>query len=139
MTGSIPEGMALRSAFFFDLSFNKFSGTLPADMGVDFARLRNLYLDHNEFVGTIPESYANIGNDRLWNMYLSDNALTGGVPTGWAKENIFLDTLTVQNNMLTAGIDKELCKYSIFDSGEMVELAADCEICSCETLCDKCY
>jgi hypothetical protein len=138
MTGSIPEGMALRHAFYFDLSFNKFSGTLPADMGVDFVRLRNLYLDHNEFVGTIPESYANLGNDRLMALYLNDNQLTGGVPSGWAKENIFLDTLAVQNNLLTGDIDKEVCKMSIFDSGEMVELGADCEICTCETLCDNC-
>lgn len=139
MTGSIPEGMALRKAFFFDLSFNKFSGTLPADMGVDFVRLRNLYLDHNEFVGPIPESYAAIGDNQLWNLYLNDNALTGSVPTGWAKGNIFLDTLSVQNNQLTVGIDKEFCKISIYDSGEMVEIGADCEICSCNTLCDNCY
>lgn len=122
-----------------DLSFNKLTGTLPADIGSDFNRLRHLYLDHNLFTGTIPESYAQAGGGRLYVLTLDNNQLTGGVPTGWEKDNLFLDTLTVQGNQLTEPIDKTICKFSALDSGELVQIGAECEICSCKTLCDDCY
>jgi hypothetical protein len=139
MTGIIPEGMALPYAYYVDLSFNKFSGTLPQDIGEDFVRLRHLYLDHNEFTGPIPESYALAGDSRIIDLFLSDNMLTGGVPSGWVDGNVELNAVTVQNNYLTEAIGMNLCKLSVIEGGEMVELSADCEICSCKTLCDQCY
>ena len=44
----------------------------------------------------------------------------------------------VQDNLFT-GIDKEVCKQSVFISGEMVEFKADCDICECDPYCElKC-
>lgn len=65
--------------------------------------------------------------------------LTGGVPTGWDKDNLFLDTITVQGNQLTEPIDKEVCKLSALENGELVQVGAECEICTCDVLCDNCY
>lgn len=163
-TGTIPNGMSLTSMFHMDLSFNQLTGTLPADIGENFNHLRQLYLDHNQFTGTIPETYPLAGGGRLYVLALDNNQvrcllgivscclifvilsppslflqLTGGVPTGWDKDNLFLDTLTVQGNQLTEPIDKEICKLSALENGELVQVGAECAICTCSVLCDNCY
>lgn len=33
---------------------------------------------------------------------------------------------------------KKLCKISVWEEGEMVEMRADCDICNCESLCHTC-
>ena len=63
-----------------DLGNNKFSGTLPADLGVDFVRLRHLFLDHNKFTGTVPQSYIWAGDGRIQSLVLNDNLLRGSFP-----------------------------------------------------------
>jgi hypothetical protein len=65
-----------------DLGFNRFTGTLPSDLD-RFYSLRNLALDHNEFVGTIPSTFPNIGNGRLETLALNNNKLTGSVPSDY--------------------------------------------------------
>ena len=125
--------------FYFDLSFNKLTGTIPEDIGEDFVRLRQIYLNNNALAGPIPESLSTVGNGQLYSLHLNDNQLTGAVPSSWIQPNVFLDTIRVQNNQLTETIDKNTCKLGVLDGGEMVELSADCEICSCDSLCDKCY
>jgi hypothetical protein len=125
--------------FHFDLSYNKLNGTLPSDIGETFTSLKHLYLDHNQLQGTIPESYSTVANGRLYVLTLDNNQLTGGVPTSWVKNNVFIDTIKIQHNNLTVGIDKEVCKMSVFEGGELVELGADCEICWCNDLCTDCY
>jgi len=137
--GTIPQLMNLQEMFYFDLSYNKLTGTLPADIGKSYKSLKQLYLDHNQFTGSIPESYPTISFGRIYVLTLNDNMLTGGVPTGWVDENYFLDTLTVQNNNLTIPIEYPICQFSSLQNGELVELGADCEVCSCEGLCEKCY
>lgn len=139
LTGPIPDAMRLSSMFHMDLSFNELTGTLPADIGENFNRLRQLYLDHNKFTGTIPSTYALAGGGRIYVLALDNNQLTGGVPTGWEKDNLFLDTITVQGNQLTEPIDKEICKLSALQNGELVQVGAECSICTCDTLCDDCY
>jgi Leucine-rich repeat (LRR) protein len=135
--GAIPPNLDLRKMFHLDLSFNNLSGPLPPSDG--FSSLKQFYLDHNQFTGTIPESYPMIASGRLHVLALNDNMLTGGLPTGWVEDNKFIDTITVQNNSLTESIDKSICKLSAFQNGELVELGAECDICSCDLLCKNCY
>jgi len=137
--GPIPNEMHLTSLFHMDLSFNQLTGTLPVDIGENFNKLRQLYLDHNQFTGSIPETYSQAGGGRLYVLSLHDNQLTGGVPTGWDKDNLFLDTITVQGNQLTEPIDKEICKFSALENGELVQVGAECDICTCDVLCENCY
>ena len=67
---------------------NQLTGTLPSDMGL-FAKLIHLKLDHNQFRGTIPDSWpTGLANGRLQNLYLNDNQLTGTVPDNWMYSNI---------------------------------------------------
>lgn len=137
--GPIPLGLNLRNMFHFDLSYNNLTGSLPSDIGDTYKSLRHLYLDHNKFTGTVPESYAMVGNGRLYVLTLDNNRLTGGLPTSWVKDNVFVDTITAHRNNMTVRIDKDVCKMSVFEGGELVELGADCEICSCTELCTNCY
>jgi hypothetical protein len=44
---------------------------------------------------------------------------------------------TLHNNTLE-GLGKETCRLSVFQSGEMIEFAADCDICECEVFCNRC-
>jgi len=126
--------------FHFDVSFNNLNGTLPADIGENFKALKQLYLDHNQFTGTIPESYSSVGSGRLYVLTLNDNLLTGSVPTTWGKDNFFVDTIYVQHNNLTIEVDKDVCKLDVFEGGELVEFRADCNVCSCkDRLCEQCY
>lgn len=133
--------MALTNAEYIDFSFNMLSGELPGDIGSDYTSLRYLYLGHNKFHGPIPESYAMTGS--LVALHLSDNMLTGGVPSTWsdAKDKNapppVINTIDVQGNDLTDGIDNNLCKMGVSNKGgSLVQLEADCEICFCNALCD---
>lgn len=135
LTGTIPD-LRFRKLKFIDLGRNKFSGTLPEDIGLRWVELRFLYLDHNQFTGTIPYDYPTVGNSRVEAMTLNHNRLTGYVP-GHFQLNKLLE-FSVHNNTFT-GIDSKACKQSVFDSGEMVEYKADCDICSCDPYCSlKC-
>jgi hypothetical protein len=122
-----------------DLSFNEMTGTIPADFPRTSVNIQHLYLDHNQFSGQPPVGLSTTGNGRLIDLFLNDNQFTGSVPDEWSKGNVQLLTLRVQNNMFTDDISDNVCKTYVLTSGEMVELGADCGICSCKNGCDNCY
>ncbi|KAL3941682.1 MAG: hypothetical protein SGBAC_003995 [Bacillariaceae sp.] len=80
MSGVIPNNMRLRQMYWMDLGHNRFSGTLPRDLGTGYVRLRHLFLDHNSFLGTVPESYVVAGQERISTLYLNSNKLSGVFP-----------------------------------------------------------
>ena len=139
--GPIPESLNLVDATYIDLSFNNLNGSIPADLGAQSTSLRQLYLDHNNFTSTIPETLSITGTNALALLCLNDNMLTGGLPTSWADKDAISTTNTVnlENNLLKENVDKEVCDLSIFDRGQLVELNADCEICGCRPLCANCW
>lgn len=124
-----------------DLSFNQMTGTIPEDFPRTAVNLRHLYLEHNQFSGQPPVGLSTTGNERLIDLFLNDNQFTGSVPDEWSKGNKNLLTIRVQNNMFTQELSKGVCDTYVFIGGEMVELGADCDICSCtkEGACDNCY
>jgi len=63
-----------------DLGHNKFSGTLPLELRTEYVLLRHLYLDHNDFLGTLPESDVVTGQGRINTLYVNDNKLSGPFP-----------------------------------------------------------
>jgi hypothetical protein len=131
--------------FLLDLGRNQLTGTLPEDVGEKFVSLRHLRLDHNQFTGSIPGSYTLTGgNGRLETFHIDNNQLTGDVPGSFQFTNVLV-AFTVHENNFSQGLSKETCKLSVFDSGEMVELKADCKsiddvnICTCKSpFCDMC-
>lgn len=139
MTGTIPTDLKLRHMYYMDLGRNSFSGEIPAEIGVNYIRLRHLYLDHNQFTGTVPESIINAGEGRLRSLRLNDNQLVGALP-GRHQSTTVLQEYAVQNNGLTS-MDENTCKLWIFAGGELVEFNSDCAICDCgekSTMCQHC-
>lgn len=133
LTGTIPEALRFRSVRYFDVGRNQLDGTLPIDLGTRFVELRHLFLDHNAFNGTLPESYINVGNGRLESLGVDHNRLTGVVPSNHDLRN-HLVRFTLQNNSFTR-LSKDTCSLSVYNSGEIVEFKADCDICICEPFC----
>lgn len=73
LSGTIHEGMKLKSLYMLDLSRNDFYGTIPSDMMMEnYSTLRLLYLDHNSLVGTIPASLMQMRKMKVMN--LNDNS-----------------------------------------------------------------
>lgn len=142
MVGPI-ENLNLPEATYIDLSFNAFNGTLPATLGQDIPSIRQLYIDYNNMEGGIPTTYSTVDMPDLVSLHLNDNSLTGAVPEIWidwrAKDGAIpaINTIDVENNLLTERIEDEVCQLSVFRRGQMVELSADCDVCRCYDLCDR--
>ena len=137
--GTLPNNLGLRSLSYLDLGHNDFSGPIPEDWctGHDsFRRLRHLHLDHNRFNGSLPQDFTQIGGGRLNQLTVQNNELTGVVPGDWDPITMLV-TLEVQNNEFS-GFGKNLCKLSVFHSGELASLRSPCDICSCgQPFCDQ--
>jgi hypothetical protein len=162
LTGTIPQSLRWEQLFFLDLGQNLLTGTLPEDFGEQSVALRHLHLDHNRFNGTLPASYLSVGNYQLETLKVDHNQLTGAVPsnheTNIGKELydaisyfcanndacslIFFSQVqyTLHANNFSEDLNKKTCKLSVFDSGDLVEFNADCDICSCDKdfMCARC-
>lgn len=136
-SGPFPEGLGWQNVVYLDLGRNNFSGTLPQDLDT-FVSLRHLHLDHNLFNGTIPDSLPTAGSDRLKQLSLDHNELDGEFPGEWAY-SWHLTALTLHNNTLSSPVPTDVCAMSVMQGGGLVEMKADCEICSCgEPFCQEC-
>jgi len=136
-SGYLPPDWRMRNLFHLDLGHNMLSGPLPNDWDVNMVRLRHLYLDHNQFTGLLPAYLGQLGNGRLKQLHLNDNQLEGKVPENWDP----LDQLTnmaVHNNNLTVPVSQTVCEMSVFELGVLVELKTDCNVCTCDFLCEFC-
>lgn len=75
LSGPLPGELAdLTNLHQLILSGNALTGSVPADLNVN-----HLYLDHNQFSGTIPDFTSD-----LWALDLSHNDLTGDIPVSLA-------------------------------------------------------
>ena len=119
LTGTLPENMRLREAIYFDVGRNRLTGTLPDDIGEKFVSLRHFHLDHNEFKGTLPESYNTVGNGRLESFSIDHNKLTGTIE---GERDLYnkLVQYTLHSNRFDK-MDSDNCRLEV-PQGEMVEL-----------------
>ncbi|KAI2504102.1 hypothetical protein MHU86_10384 [Fragilaria crotonensis] len=133
LAGALPNNfLKPNDRFYVDLSFNALTGTLPSNAAS--LSLRHLYLSHNQFRGEIPRAFALL---QLENLFLDHNLLTGVVPTDFSKD--YLSTLQLQGNDFSA-LDSSLCQLDITQEGVLIDLAANCSICTCDgRLCDACF
>lgn len=81
-SGTIPSGLGWSKLWYLDLGRNQFTGPLPHDMDA-MVSLRHLFLDHNNFNATIPDSIPRVGNSSLQALALDNNQLTGEFPSEW--------------------------------------------------------
>lgn len=106
-------------------------------MTTSLPRIRYLFLNHNQFSGTIPVDFPSVlGNGRVELLHLGDNEFHGQVPGDYSKGRIFMTSLELQNNHFTS-MDPYICTLSVLTppDGELVNLRADCPICTCPSLC----
>jgi RHS repeat-associated protein len=78
LTGPVPSLSGLTNLTAIDLSNNKLSGSLPAELG-NLTKLTSLILNNNLFTGSIPRSYGNL--TKVIYLYLSTNELIGTIPS----------------------------------------------------------
>ena len=94
------------------------TGRLPNDIGEKFVALRHFHLDHNDFRGTLPDSYNTVGNGRLESFSIDHNRLTGTVPGERSMYNKLVQ-YTLHSNQFDR-VDSENCRIEV-PSGECVE------------------
>lgn len=70
-------------------------------------------------------------------MHLNDNILEGKVPEEWNPKDQLIN-MAVHNNRLTVPVASSVCELSVFELGNMVEFRTDCNICTCDFLCEMC-
>lgn len=97
LTGPLPDFVfALEDLVYLDLANNSLSGTLPNNVSLTAPNLRQLFLEHNKIVGTIPTDFGQLDWKRL---SLSNNSLMGTIPTDIHAPH--LEELYLDNNRLS--------------------------------------
>ncbi|XP_037407731.1 probably inactive leucine-rich repeat receptor-like protein kinase At5g48380 [Triticum dicoccoides] len=84
LEGPFPQGLQhCTSLNILDLSSNKLSGPIPADISWRLSYVSSLDLSFNKFSGEIPDSIANLIN--LNGLNLQHNQLSGRIPASLQK------------------------------------------------------
>ncbi|KAL7568835.1 hypothetical protein ACA910_007248 [Epithemia clementina (nom. ined.)] len=142
LSGSIPPNLHYRFMYYLDLSHNSFTGHLPLDWSegpLQMFQMRHLFLNDNQFSGSIPDSYPSIGNGRMELFHAGNNQLTGTVPGNYNPQNL-IESLEFQGNNFTA-LDPKVCELILFlpPSTELANLKLDCNVCTCDMWCEPGY
>ena len=132
LTGTIPKRLRLSEMTYFDIGRNFIGGSIPDDIGEDFAQLRYLHLDHNRITNSIPATIPPMANGRLVSFLADHNRLEGFVPDNWTMFNKLVQ-YTIHNNYFNV-LGPENCRFNVFRGEECVEFKADCDICSCNNI-----
>lgn len=142
LTGALPNSLNWRYMFWLDLGYNQFTGSIPLDWmhgDSSLINLRDLFVDHNQYSGTIPPSIVYLGNGRIDQLVLNDNLFSGEFLADYESAS-FLQTLHLHRNNFSA-IDPGLCSHAKLgdESAELVSYTADCHVCWCLYYCDWCF
>ena len=95
---------------FFDLSYNRLSGTLPSQLG----RLNNvevITVRDNQLRGLLPAEIAHVnsnGGGHLREFTLANNALSGTLPAALGRHTLSLESLDVHGNHLSGTLPAAL-------------------------------
>jgi hypothetical protein len=135
----------------FHIDHNEFTGAIPA-LYSQTGRGRVVWyaINNNQFTGVPPVEDLQFGNvlgtnERTSEQYVvlkeTKKYMESFTHAAHFSFGVFLFAVsyTMHNNMFTTDLDKDFCKQSVFLGGEMVEMKADCGICSCkDNYCDNC-
>ena len=115
------------------LGFTGLGGPIPEEMFV-LTDLSEMNLEGASFSGTIPESFKRL-NASLMDLFLNDNEFTGSVPVAFDFLTA-LETLQIQGNQLTGSISAAVCAERGLRFQQLATLIVDCVVaCTC---CDNC-
>ena len=140
-TGPIPEWTPIGTLRYLDLGHNLLTGNLTESL-LYHRNLRDLYLNDNHLTGTIPPTLPTLGNLKLRTLHLNSNQLTGPIPEDWTNGLPYqkhLLALRLEDNGFCGGLSWRLCGMDVREGmAEMVELGADCSVCTCDLCLERC-
>ncbi|KAA3490190.1 pollen receptor-like kinase 4 [Gossypium australe] len=102
--GPLPELNKLKELRSAYLSFNRFSGQIPANAFDGLILIKKLQLSQNQFTGAIPASLATL--PKLTELKLDGNQFSGQIP----DFKLPIQTLDLSNNQLEGPIPASLSK-----------------------------
>merc|ERR1712193_249333 len=80
-SGEIPGYFfRFKDMVYWDVGFNKFTGTIPQDVPQKMPNLQVMFGENNNFSGTLPD---NLGTLDLKNVHLDDNEFVGTIPSSF--------------------------------------------------------
>lgn len=82
-SGELPSLAGAQRLVYLNVSQNRLSGAIPADLGRKLNKLEALHLNQNSFTGPIPDSFGSL--QRLEVLNVSNCWLTGELPKPLAK------------------------------------------------------
>jgi hypothetical protein len=109
--------LALTNATFIDIRFNSFYGELPAGVFCRFPRVQAIFVNNNQFSGSLPD---NIGQSPVNYLSLANNRFTGEIPKSIARNAGTLLEVLFLNNSLSGCLPYELgllAKATVIDAG----------------------
>lgn len=109
--------LGLTNATFIDIRFNSFYGELPAGLFCKFPRVQAIFVNNNNFAGSLPE---NIGQSPVNYLSLANNRFTGEIPRSIARNAGTLIEVLFLNNSLGGCLPYELGlleKATVIDAG----------------------
>ncbi|CAD6263147.1 unnamed protein product [Miscanthus lutarioriparius] len=109
--------LGLTNATFIDIRFNSFYGELPAGVFCRFPRVQAIFVNNNQFSGSLPD---NIGQSPVNYLSLANNRFTGEIPKSIARNAGTLFEVLFLNNSLSGCLPYELGlleKATVIDAG----------------------
>jgi Leucine-rich repeat (LRR) protein len=121
---------------FFDLSKNRFTGTLPGSL-FDVDSIEIIYIYENSLTGSIPSNYGNAIH--LHDLYINNNFFAGTVPPITPGQLPNLTEFLLSGNELTGTMPASICALTGSDpESDLVTLVADCGGTTPLIQCDCC-
>ncbi|XP_050368505.1 receptor-like protein EIX2 [Argentina anserina] len=102
LEGSVP---LWPNVTYLKLGGNRFSGTIPSNIGQEMLKLISLDLSRNSLSGSIPRSLTKLKS--LTSIDLSRNYLSGSIPKNWNGSGV--ETIDFSNNNLSGQFPPNLC------------------------------
>lgn len=128
---------------FIDLSNNAFlSGTLPNSL-FGLQQVRNIYLANCSLAGTLPANYGTPPN--LRDLFLDGNNFVGTVPEVSTGQLTRLNEFLIQNNDFTGSMPASICVLRDNSTGILEDLWSDCLgnpaqiACDFPGCCNRCF